>query len=285
MNDLIDLHIHSNCSDGLHTPSEVVEIACKSVLTAIAITDHDSTDGIDEAIRCASLCKLTVVPAVELSVSYKEYHDVHLLGYWIDHKDPAFSDKLKLFRDRRETRGIRIIEKINQRLAEEGKPLIAQDKVLAMAGGALGRPHVARELIELGHAETMQDAFNKYLLPCNVPKEYFNFNDALSEIKRIGGVAVLAHPQSITRNRLELTTIIGNMAGYGLDGIEAYNTMGIDDDPQFLKRLAESLGLIVTGGSDFHGGEDGLSMGRGRGNLYITADLLDSLEKRRSACK
>lgn len=285
MNDLVDLHIHSNCSDGLNTPSELVKIACESGLTAIALTDHDSTDGIDEAVRSAAKCRLIVIPAVELSVSYKEYHDVHLLGYWIDHKDPAFLEKLKLFRDRRETRGIRIIERINQKLAEEKKTLVAQDKVLSMAGGALGRPHIARELMELGHAETMQDAFTRYLLPCNVPKEYFNFYDALSEIKRIGGVAVLAHPQSITRNRSELATIISEMAGHGLDGIEAYNTMGIDDDPQFLKKLAASLGLITTGGSDFHGGEEGLCMGRGRGNLYLTADILSGLEKCRSVPK
>lgn len=282
MHNLIDLHIHSNCSDGLHTPSELAKLACESGLTAIAITDHDSTDGIDEAIRYASLCSLTVVPAVELSVEYKGYHDVHLLGYWIDHRDPVFLDKLKLFRDRRETRGLRIIEKINMKLLEEGRGLLESEKVLSKTGGALGRPHIARELIAAGYAETMQDAFNKYLLPCNVPKEYFNFNDALSEVKRIGGVAVLAHPQSITRNRLELTTIIRDMAGNGLDGIEAYNTMGIDDDPQFLKRMAESLGLIVTGGSDFHGENDGVSIGKGRGNLLITDDLLRDLEKRRA---
>lgn len=279
---MIDLHIHSNCSDGLYSPADLVKIAHESGLTAIAIADHDSTDGIDDAIRYANKCSITVIPAVELSVSYKEYHDVHLLGYWIDHTDPLFSNTLKMFRDRRETRGIRIIERINQKLITDGKNPIKTDKVLSMAGGALGRPHIARELIELGHAETMQDAFTKYLLPCNVPKEYFDFYDALSEIKRIGGVAVLAHPQSITRSRPELTTIISDMAEFGLDGIEAYNTMGLDDEPQFLEKLAISHGLIVTGGSDFHGGEEGFSIGVGRGNLNLDHSLLDALVKRRT---
>jgi predicted metal-dependent phosphoesterase TrpH len=127
----------------------------------------------------------------------------------------------------------------------------------------------------------MQEAFTSYLEPCNVPKEYFPFADAVSEIQRTGGVAVLAHPQSISRDRQSLTAIIKDMAGQGLDGIEAFNTMGYYDDDSFLKKLAGSLGLIVTGGSDFHGGEEDLSMGRGRGNLYLTTELLPPLQERR----
>jgi len=110
-----------------------------------------------------------------------------------------------------------------------------------------------------------------------VPKEYFNFFDALGEIKRIGGIAVLAHPQSISRNRSELTRIIQDMASYGLDGIEAINTMGLDDEEAFLRSLACKAGLVVTGGSDFHGGEDGVSMGKGRGNLTLTPELLNQI--------
>lgn len=281
MNRLIDLHIHSTSSDGIHKPADLVTMAHESGLAAIAIADHDSVGGIDEALTAAGPLGMTVIPAVELSVSYLEYSDVHLLGYWINHHDPVLAAKLHTFRQRRETRGLRVIEKINAKLAAEGKAPIESAKVMATADGAVGRPHIARILIESGHAASMQDAFNGYLEPCNVAKEYFPFADAVNEIQRTGGVAVLAHPQSISRDRQLLTTIIKDMATQGLDGIEAYNTMGFNDDDRFLKTLASSQGLIVTGGSDFHGGEEGLSMGRGRGNLYLTEELLPQLSERR----
>ncbi len=281
MQPLVDLHTHTTASDGIHKPDELVRMAHAAGLGAIAIADHDSVSGIDEALACAALLGITVIPAVELSVSYLEYNDVHLLGYFINHNDPALAEKLLLFRERREARGLRVIEKINVKLAEEGKSSIDSQEVLALAGGAVGRPHIARLLLDKGLVDSMQEAFNSYLIPCNEPKEYFPFADAIAEIHRAGGTAVLAHPQSITRERNLLTTIIRDMSSKGLDGVEAFNTMGYDDDDRFLKTLAISLGLIVTGGSDFHGGDDGISMGRGRGNLYLTVELLPPLYARR----
>lgn len=278
MKETIDLHIHSTASDGIHAPAELVGIAEKAGIKAIALADHDSTAGIDEAITAAKSADIEVIPAVELSVAYKDYHDVHVLGYWINHHDQQFGQKLGLFRERRETRGLRIIERINEKLLSEGKGQISSEEVLAGAEGALGRPHIARVLIGHGHAATMQEAFNNYLLPCNIPKEYFNFLDAVSEIHRIGGIAILAHPQSLSRSRPELVAIIREMAAKGLDGIEAINTMGMDDDEQFLRNLANNTGLIVTGGSDFHGTEEGLSMGTGRGNLHIPAQILENMK-------
>jgi len=271
---LVDLHIHSTSSDGIYKPSELVGLAAAADIAVIAIADHDSIGGIDEALTAAATAGICVIPAVELSVEYEQYHDVHIIGYFIDHTDPQFNDKLLLFRERRETRGLQVIAKINQKLQAEGKTAIDSSEIMALAEGSLGRPHIARVLIEKGLAATMQDAFTSYLQPCNVPKEYFTFAAAVAEIHRIGGVAVLAHPQSISRDRNEITAIITAMAEKGLDGIEAFNTMGFDGDDSFLKKLAESLHLVVTGGSDFHGGEDGLVMGRGRGNLYLTEELL-----------
>jgi predicted metal-dependent phosphoesterase TrpH len=188
---------------------------------------------------------------------------------------------LEQFRATRESRGLKVIEKINLKLREEGREPIDCAEVMALASGALGRPHIARVLMDKGYAETMQDAFNDYLQPCNVPKEYLPFEEAVNTIKRIGGVPVLAHPQSLTRNREELKGIIADMARKGLEGIEAYNTMGFEGDETMLRRLADSLGLASTGGSDFHGGEDGLELGRGRGNLVVTSELLDTLEAKR----
>ena len=283
MNTSVDLHIHSTSSDGIFKPSELVKIAAEAEIAVIAIADHDSIDGINEAISAAAAFGITVIPAVELSVEYEKYHDVHILGYWIDHTDPAFVRMLSLFRETRESRGLKVIDRINLKLESEGRNPIESSAVMALAEGALGRPHIARILIEKGYCTNMQDAFTNYLQPCNVPKEYLPFDDAVREIVRIGGVPVLAHPQSITRNREELTKIIWDMSRRGLGGIEAFSTMGFDGDDGFLRHLADSLGLAVTGGSDFHGTEEGLVMGKGRGNLHITTEILETLNKKRPA--
>jgi predicted metal-dependent phosphoesterase TrpH len=274
---LIDLHLHSTSSDGIYKPSELVKMAADAGISVIAIADHDSTDGVNEAITAAAAVGITLIPAVELSVEYEKHHDVHLLGYFIDHNDQQFNDKLKHFRARRETRGLQVIAKINQKLQSEGKAIIDSAVIIALAEGSLGRPHIARVLIENGLSANMQEAFNSYLVPCNVPKEYFPFKEAIAEIHRIGGIAVLAHPQSITRERNELRTMITDMARVGLDGIEAINSMGFEGDDSFLAKLGESLNLIITGGSDFHGGEEGLVMGKGRGNLFLTEALLQGI--------
>lgn len=283
MNNSIDLHLHSTSSDGIYKPAELVKIAAAAEIAVIAIADHDSVDGINEAIYAAAEFGITVIPTVELSVAYEKFHDVHLLGYWINHTDPDFVRMLALFRQTRESRGLKVIEKINMKLASEGREPIEIGQVMALAEGALGRPHIARILIEKGYSATMQDAFSNYLQPCNVPKEYLPFDDAVREIIRIGGVPVLAHPQSLTRNREELAGIIREMSRKGLGGIEAYNTMGFEGDAEFLRHLADSLGLAVTGGSDFHGSEEGLFMGKGRGNLHISSEILDALDKKRPA--
>lgn len=281
MTKLVDLHIHSTSSDGILKPSQLVKMAAEANIAAIAIADHDSVAGVDEAVSAALNFGITVIPAVELSVEYGKYHDVHLLGYWIDHTDPDFVRMLALFRESRESRGLKVIEKINRKLAAEGRVPIISSEVMALAEGALGRPHIARILIEKGFSANMQDAFLNYLQPCNVPKEYLAFDEAVKEIRRIGGVPVLAHPQSITRSRDELVEIIRDMSEKGLGGIEAFNTMGFDGDEGFLTGLASSLGLVVTGGSDFHGTEEGLCMGKGRGNLKVNAGILAALEQKR----
>lgn len=281
MHGKIDLHIHSTASDGIHRPDELVQMASTAGLSAIAIADHDSVASVEAALAAAETCGITVIPAVELSVSYEKYHDVHLLGYWIDHRDPDFKAMLAHFCTRRESRGLRVIDKINEKLQAENRVPIDPHEVMALAEGALGRPHIARVLMQKGYANTMQDAFNNYLVPCNLPKEYIPFDDAIKEIKRIGGVAVLAHPQSISRDRDELLRILTDMRVRGLDGVEALNTMGYEGDDQFLSKIAKSLDLAISGGSDFHGGDDDLKMGCGRGKLAVSAGLLAPLEDKR----
>jgi len=278
----IDLHIHSNYSDGAFTPQELVRHASEAGLVAIAIADHDSVAGVGEGISAGMLCNIDVIPAVELSVQFKSWQDVHLLGYGIDLTDSMFLEKLNGFRDRREHRNIDILGRVNVMLAEENRAAIELSQVLEFARDAIGRPHIARALLERGYACTVEDAFRRYLVPCNVPKCYWPIDDAIKEIRRIGGVAVLAHPTTVSADRQELRDIIIEISDMGLDGIEVFNNMAQADEMEFLRRLADDAELLVTGGSDFHGIEEGLEMGKGRGGIRFSDALLAPLRKRLS---
>jgi 3',5'-nucleoside bisphosphate phosphatase len=282
MNELIDLHLHSTCSDGVRTPSQLVAMACELGLKAVALADHDTVDGIDEALAAGQACGLEVLPALELSVAFGPYRDVHLLGYLVDHRDPDLLATLRDFRDKRETRSEAIIDKINEKLAVEGRAAIASQEAAALAGGALGRPHIAQVLVGRGYAANMQDAFVRYLIPCDVPKRYFPVDEALATIRRLGGVAVLAHPTSITTDRATLTGVLDELRALGLSGVEAYNNICGEQESSWLRSYANQHGLVWTGGSDYHGIEEGISMGTGRGSMAVPYSCVEALKCRRA---
>lgn len=282
MNELIDLHLHSTCSDGVRTPSQLVAMACELGLKAVALADHDTVDGIDEALAAGQACGLEVLPALELSVAFGPYRDVHLLGYLVDHRDPDLLATLRDFRDKRETRSEAIIDKINEKLAVEGRAAIASQEAAALAGGALGRPHIALVLVGRGYAANMQDAFVRYLIPCDVPKRYFPVDEALATIRRLGGVAVLAHPTSITTDRATLIGVLDELRALGLCGVEAYNNICGEQESAWLRSYANQHGLVWTGGSDYHGIEEGISMGTGRGSMAVPYSCVEALKLRRA---
>ncbi|MDD2852708.1 MAG: PHP domain-containing protein [Desulfuromonadaceae bacterium] len=276
----IDLHIHSSFSDGAYSPAELVARAAALDVRVIAIADHDSIAGVAEAAKAAAVAGIEVIPAVELSVQFQEWQDVHLLGYGIDCHDEQFLQQLDYFRNRRERRNDEILERINECLRTEGRTALQHERVVAFARGAIGRPHIARALLEQGYVVSVEDAFQRYLIPCNVPKFYWPICDAINEIHRIGGVAVLAHPTSITRDMAVLGAAIQTLRLYGLDGIEVYNNMGWPLEIEFLRRTAEGCGLLATAGSDFHGIEERLEIGRGREGMSFDNALLAPLYER-----
>lgn len=249
-------------------------------MKVIAIADHDSVAAISEATSCSFEADIEVIPAVELSVEFKEWQDVHLLGYGIDYCDVSFLCKLDNFKTCREGRNDEILDQVNNLLLSEGLIPLDKDRVRSFASGSLGRPHIARALLELGYVVTVEDAFRRYLVPCNVPKKYWPMEEAISEIHRIGGVAVLAHPTSISKDKSILENIIVALQLLGLDGIEVYNNMGWPLEIEFLRRTANNLGLLMTGGSDFHGIEEGLEIGRGREGMHFDSTLLAPLYER-----
>lgn len=274
----VDLHVHSTYSDGVHPPVELVRMAAKQGLAAIAIADHDTVDGIDEALAAGSGLGVEVIPAVELSVEHGRYRDMHILGYYIDHHDLRLGKMLADFRTNRDTRARAIVDKINRRLGSDRKALLSYAEVLGLAGGAVGRPHIGRMLVERGHARNMEDAFRRYLVPCNVPKRYLAAGEAIAEIRRTGGVAVLAHPTTVSEDRRQLRGIVAELAALGIDGLEVYNNMCYKDDMIFLEFLCGEFGLLMTGGSDFHGFEDDVAIGIGRGGLAVSHRLAKAVK-------
>ena len=241
-----DLHLHTTASDGQYSPAELVELARK--FDVIAITDHDTTDGVTEAQQTAHQQGApSVIPGIELSAEDAD-GDVHVLGYYVDIDNAAFQERLARFRSDRLQRGQRIVEK----LAALNLPLEWERVVAIAGGGAIGRPHIARAMLEAGYVESVKDAFNRYISndgPAYVARARLSPEDAVALIHSAGGVAVLAHPGLLKNYRAMLLRLIA----VGLDGVEVNhpaNSEAVRDD---LRGIATASNLIMTGGSDFHG--------------------------------
>ena len=249
----VDLHSHTVFSDGSLTPAELVRLARANGVRVLSVTDHDHTGGIDEALEVGKAAGLEIIPGIELSVSYAEFDDIHLLAYYFAWHDPHLRARLESFRMARETRAERILERINAKLTREGREPIAYDSVKARVHGAFGRPHIATALIDHGYVPDMNTAFREYLIPCNVPKYYMPADEALALIRQARGLSSVAHPRFITPDRVRLRQVIQELRAYGLDGVEAYHSDHDAEAQLYFIRLANQLGMIVTGGSDYHG--------------------------------
>lgn len=244
-----DLHMHSTVSDGMLEPRELVRAAWSVGVTHMALTDHDSVEGVADARDEAMCLGMTLISGVELScVAGRE---VHILGYGVDPFDAAL---LGFCRERvfeREERASQMV----QRLAEAGK-LISLERVRQLAHGAMGRPHVARALVEAGYAASVDEAFARYLVSgrCGyVPKREIKVAQAVQMIRRAGGVAVLAHPMEMKVGEMALEALVREWKSQGMEGMEVYHPSAANHQAARLLALARREGLLVTGGSDFHG--------------------------------
>ncbi len=264
----LDLHVHSTASDGSLSAEDIVHTADSLGLAAISITDHDSVASIEPALDAARELSVLVVPGVELSAVH-DGRDVHILGYFVNHTDLHFLDTLSRLRDARLERATIIVNG----LADAGYDVSLQDVLLLAEGASVGRSHVARALVDRGHADSVGDAFERFVgrgKPYYVPKPVAEPASVIETIVRAGGVPVLAHP-GITR----IDAAIADLVGWGLVGLEAYHADHDPADRQRYARLAEELGLIVTGGSDFHGP---LAPGAAIGAVEVPDDVLERLQ-------
>jgi predicted metal-dependent phosphoesterase TrpH len=287
---VIDLHTHSTVSDGSEAPGRVVELAAAAGCTALALTDHDSLAGLDEAATAATALGVRLVPGCEVSCrkpapppgAPRIEGSVHVLVYFVEPGEGPLQEELVRLRGDRAVRN----EELAARLVELGTGVTYED-VLAEAGdeAGVGRPHFARALVKAGAAEDIDDAFDRWLAdgrPGYVPKARLDPSDVARLARQSGGVAVLAHPLSTGLGPRHLERLVASLAEGGLVGIEAVYSSYTPDQRSILRRMAGRHRLVATGGSDFHGSfKPGLFVGSGRGDLHVPDEVLESLEERR----
>ena len=279
----IDLHTHTTASDGSLTPSDLVKAVADADLVAVAICDHDTTAGIPEAQSTGKDLGIEIVPGVEISALYSG-GTMHVLGYYCNLEDQAFQKDLQQILAGRNNRNPRIIARLN----EIGLDITLEDVCAEAGGDVIGRPHFARALLRKNYVNSVQEAFDVYLGSDGkafVPKEVYPPKKCVEMIADAGGVPVLAHPEQLRRKSYtELEAIVEELMEYGLQGIE---TIHGDCEPQIAEifdAMARSRGLLVTGGSDFHGAsKPDILLGKGRFNYKIDYAVLQNLKDHHAA--
>jgi predicted metal-dependent phosphoesterase TrpH len=273
----IDLHLHTNHSDGSLRPSDVLALAKQAHVTALAITDHDITSGIPEAMAAGQELGIEVIPGVEVS-SFDGRSELHILGYYVECANASFSSRLAALRASRHRRNPLIIE----RLRAAGLD-VTYDEVRALAKTeAVGRPHIAQLLMQKKYVSSAKEAFDRYLAEgktAYVARELPTPAEAIRWIREAKGVAVLAHPTWVKDTGDGLRSCVTALKEAGLGGVEVhYSTHSRSQTAGYLE-LAQRLGLLVTGGSDFHGiTKPEVEVGYGRGDLKVNPSLLEPLK-------
>ena len=282
----IDLHVHSNKSDGSKTPSELVYMAVQKGLAAFALTDHDTVDGIEEALNCAEMLHTEntcnnipeVIPGIELSTEYQG-KDIHMLGLYIDHNSSTFQAHLKHFVESRIERN----QKMCARLAEAGIDISLEKLTNEFPDSVLTRAHYAVYLVNHGYSLSKEDAFSQYLgdhTKYFVPREKITPKMGVELILNAGGIPILAHPILYHMSDSKLEELVAKLKAAGLIGIEAiYATYNIAEERR-IRKIADKYHLCISGGSDYHGdAKPGLEMGTGYGKLFVPEDILKKLRK------
>ncbi len=274
----LDLHLHTTHSDGSVAPAEVVRLAHRAGVTALAITDHDITTAIPEATAAARELGIELIPGVEISSQIGDT-ELHILGYFLDWRDGALNERLASLRASRHRRNPQIIERL-QALGIE----ITYDDVRRVADtDAVGRPHIARVLMDKQVVTSAKEAFDRFLAqgrPAYVARELPSPGEAIRWIQAAKGLAVLAHPTWVKTPDADLAQLVRQLKEEGLDGMEVHYSTHTPQQTREYLDLAKQLGLLVTGGSDFHGlTKPDIEAGIGRGVLHVPTSLLAPLKQ------
>lgn len=274
----IDLHIHSTYSDGILTPAAIVDLAQSQGVAAIAVTDHDTAGGTDEAVARGIEKGIEVIAGIEMS-SWHGDTSMHILGYGFRHKDRRFNRRLQQLQNGRETRNIKIIENLNRM----GINVEVEELLQYSHYGQTGRPHIARLLVDKGVARSVDLAFKHYLgrgAAAYAERFRFSARDAIAMIREAGGIAVLAHPASLDPSLRSIPALLKKLCAAGLEGVEVYYPSHSTKAVKALKKMAADLGLLVTGGSDFHDADRSRDNGNGwLRKTRIPYDLVAAMKK------
>jgi len=274
---VIDLHTHTLFSDGSLTPTEVVELAVREGLRAVAITDHDSVDGLEEALAAGERLGIRVVPGVELNLEHERV-TMDLLGYFFDRcpgdEMQAALAEMRAYRDERNARML-------ERLAELGVPIDTDELAAIAEDGAAGRPHIGEAMRRRGYVDSIDDAFRRYLgrgAPAWVDRRRLSLGKAVRLLRDCGGLPVIAHPGIIRTDGAGLTSIVRDAARLGVVGLECHYPLHDAETVAACRALCERFGLVATGGSDFHGdAKPDVRLGRADGGRPIDDALLEDL--------
>lgn len=278
MEKYIDLHTHSLKSDGSMTPSEVVEEAKRAGLSAIALSDHDTVDGVREAVETGKKIGVEVIPAIEFSVISKT--ETHILGYFIDIENPDLLQTLKEVVDLRIERNYVTIQRLN----ELGFDMTLEEVRALAPNNFVGRAHFARVMMDKGYISSVKEGFDKYMSVgkyAYCEKQRLSAKDAIELIGKCGGISFLAHPHLTKLSDDELVEFLKELKGYGLCGLEGYYTDYTPEMQEKYQSIAENLGLMISGGTDFHAKmKPHISIGTGLGNMKIPYSVLDNMKNK-----
>lgn len=282
MKSTVDLHTHSNFSDGTSTPEELILHARELGLHAIALTDHDTVLGLPRAQAQADACGIRLVPGVEISTRYKN-KEIHILGYFCRTEDPIFQETLRDLQKRRIDKNERILKHMQQ----DGIPVTMEEICCGVEQSMVTRAHFGRYLMDHGYVSSVNEAFTRFLgegRPYYEPKVPYPSVDAVRLIRAAGGVAYFAHPGLSHLPDEDLETLIILLKEAGLTGIEAYHSKHSEEATSFALKMAEKYGLAVSGGSDYHArNKPDIELGIGCGNLVLDDSLLETLDARYKA--
>lgn len=272
----IDLHTHSHYSDGTKSPSELVWLASKSGVSAISITDHDTMEGVPEAVAVSERYGVEVIPGVEISVVHNK-QALHILGYYLDSNNKTLADALLKLQVSREKRNETIIAKLQDMGVDASLEELREISGL----GQTGRPHIAKLLMRHGIVRSLPDAFDRYLAkgqPAYEGRFTYKAKEAIEFIRGAGGLAVLAHPVQIDKSLNALKTLLPVLVSYGLNGIETFYPSQKKTIQKRIKKFADQYGLFLTGGSDYHGEIRPGTRLAGGNNVYVPPALLDVMK-------
>lgn len=276
----VDLHVHSNASDGTLTPTEVVQLARKKNLAAIALSDHDTVKGVNEAIHAAKGSDLEVIPATELSCYYNHV-EIHILGLYVDYQNSEFLAELDRLEQARLQRNLDMIDLFQK----DGIPITLEDLQAGNPGSVITRAHFARVLVDLGICKDKNAAFDRYVgvgCPYYLPKPQITPEISIPLIVKAGGIPILAHPMLYKLGYKQVEELIQTLIPLGLKGIEAYHSSNNISQSDKLRSLALKYNLVVSGGSDFHGAnKPDIDLGCGRGGLRVTEAVLEQIRNLR----